>query len=210
MFLMYFQKGGWVMYPLAIFSVVALGLALERLYYFLRLRVNVHNWFQKFEGVSPSDGAALTQTLAELGKHPLRQVLTSLWRDRSLDRKDLEALAQEESEEQVQFLEKNLKPLSVIAILAPLLGLLGTVWGIMQAFMKTQDAAKIDPTLLAGGIWEALITTFVGLAIAIPTWAVYYYLSSRVDRQVFLLEFFSSRFIRWMHGRGLLSESEAA
>ena len=194
------------MYPLALFSIVALGLALERLYYYLRLKVNIPQWFDRFDKIPEGDGKAVVAQLGSLKNHPMKEILTSLWQERSLSRKDLEALAQEESEEQLQFLEKNLKSLSVIALLSPLVGLMGTVWGIMKAFMMTHDASKVDPTLLAGGIWEALITTFVGLAIAIPTWLIFYYLSSRVDRQVFLMEFFSSRFIRWMHQRGFLTE----
>lgn len=195
------------MYPLVVFSIVALGLALERLYYFIRLKINIHQWFDQLGKTPEGDTQAVDSQLDSLKKHPMKQVLASLWHERDLSRKDLEALAAEESEEQLQYLEKNLKPLSVIAILSPLVGLLGTVWGIMKAFAKTHDATQVDPTLLAGGIWEALITTFVGLAIAIPTWLVYYYFSSRVDRQVFLMEFFSSRFIRWMHQRGFLTES---
>ena len=194
------------MYPLVLFSIVALGLALERLIYFVRLKVNIHQWFETLETTTKGDSQEVESQIESLKKHPIKNVLSSLWKERTLGRKDLEALAQEESEEQLQFLEQNLKPLSVIAILAPLVGLLGTVWGIMKAFMRTHDAANVDPTLLAGGIWEALITTFVGLAIAIPTWAIYYYFTSRVDRQVFLMEFFSSRFLRWMHQKGYLAE----
>lgn len=195
------------MYPLVVFSIVALGLALERLYYFIRLKINIHQWFDNLAQTPDGDSRAVDSQLGSLDNHPMKQILASLWHERGLSRKDLEALATEESEEQLQYLEKNLKPLSVIAILSPLVGLLGTVWGIMKAFSKTHDAAQVDPTLLAGGIWEALITTFVGLAIAIPTWLIYYYFSSQVDRQVFLMEFFSSRFIRWMHQRGFLTES---
>lgn len=195
------------MVPLILFSLVAMGLILERLQYFLRLKVDLHGWFEGLSRIPGGDSKALPEYLQKLKKHPLKNILTSLWTDRNLGRSDLEALAQEEAEEKLQDLERNLKPLSVIAILSPLLGLLGTVLGIMRAFMETQDAGRVDPTLLASGIWQALITTFFGLAIAIPVWLLYYYFTSRVDRQVFLMEFFSSRFLRWMQQKGFVTDA---
>lgn len=187
------------MYPLLVFSIVALGLALERFWFYRRLRVDVNDWFEQLtKHTATAVGTSFEKLVELLKKHPLRIFLNKIWQHRELSREDLSAYAQEEAEAQLQSLEKNLKPLSVIATLAPLLGLLGTVLGIMKAFLKTHEATQVDPTLLAGGIWEALITTFVGLAIAIPTWAVYYYFSSQVERQAFHLEYFGSRFVRWV------------
>lgn len=195
----YFQKGGWVMYPLLIFSIVALGLSLERLWFYRCLKVKIETWFDKLTGHAPKAvGNSFEKLLPLLKSHPVRTFLLKIWQHRDLSREELNALAFEEAEAQLQDLEKNLKPLSVIATLAPLVGLLGTVLGIMKAFLKTNEAAQVDPTLLAGGIWEALITTFVGLAIAIPTWALYYYFSAKVERQAFHLEYFGSRFVRWI------------
>ncbi len=179
------------MYPLALLSIVALGLALERLFYYRRLRSDPHVWFQKMN-FPPSPNF-----LAGLKNHPLAVVLKSLWEQKSqVSKKDLEAIAQEEAEHEIHGLEKNLKALGVIAVLCPLIGLLGTVWGIMKAFHQTAEATQVNPAQLAGGIWEALITTFVGLAIAIPTWAIYYFFEHRMNRTAFQLEFFSSRFLR--------------
>lgn len=202
----YFQKGGPIMYPLLVFSIVALGLILERFFYYLRLRVNVHQWFDSFAKNRQVGDEEIEAQLEKLQKHPLRRIFKAIWVDKNLSRKDLEALAQEEVEEQVEDLEKNLKPLSVIAILSPLLGLLGTVLGIMNAFEKVYSVKKLDQIQLAGGIWEALITTFTGLCIALPIWMAYHYFISRVERQVFLMEFFSSRFIRSLHQRGFLND----
>ncbi|SDH22136.1 MotA/TolQ/ExbB proton channel family protein [Roseospirillum parvum] len=76
-----------------------------------------------------------------------------------------------------------LKPLEVIAALAPLLGLFGTVLGMIEAFRKLEGAgARVDPALLSGGIWEALLTTAVGLAVAMPTLAALSWLDRRVER----------------------------
>lgn len=187
----YFQKGGWIMYPLALLSLFALGFVLERWQYFRRLNTDPHLWFQSLKFPLQKD------FLTGLKNHPLASVLKAMWAERDrLSPKELESLAQEEAEYEIHGLEKNLKALGVIAVLSPLLGLLGTVWGIMKAFHQTAEATQVDPTRLAGGIWEALITTFVGLSIAIPTWALYYYFENRLNRTAFQLEFFSSRFLR--------------
>lgn len=194
----YIQKGGFLLIPLMLFSVVALGLILERLNYFRKLKADVHGWFLSLVYGNSAISQVLPEAFDTLGNHPIKGVLFALWQERSLSRQDLEALAREEAERELQLLERNLKPLGVIAILSPLLGLLGTVWGIMKAFHETAGGSHVEPTLLAGGIWEALITTFVGLAIAIPSWLAYYYFESKVNKFAFQLEFYSSRFLRYL------------
>lgn len=84
---------------------------------------------------------------------------------------------------EVQRFESWLRPLGALAQLSPLLGLLGTVLGMIQAFMDIQSAkGDVDPALLAGGIWEALLTTAAGLIIAIPARAALYFFEGEIDR----------------------------
>lgn len=202
MFWFYFEKGGYLMYPLFLCSIAALGLALERVYYFLKIRCDVYAWF---EGLTAKAGAGdLESELAASSRNPVRRVLSDIWLHRRLDREDLEALAQESAEEQLHRLQRNLKALGVLATICPLIGLLGTVLGIMKAFLKTAEAGAVEPALLAGGIYEALITTIAGLAISIPAWAFYYYFENRVDHYVFQMESYSSRFLRLLHQREFL------
>ena len=79
-------------------------------------------------------------------------------------------------------LEKNLRGLGIIAHISPLLGLLGTVTGMIKCFMKIQElGGRVDAQVLAGGIWEALITTAAGLSIAIPAIIFYHYFEGKVD-----------------------------
>lgn len=88
--------------------------------------------------------------------------------------------------EVLEALRGFLRPLEVIASLAPLLGLFGTVLGMIEAFRKLSEAGnKVDPSILSGGIWEALLTTAVGLAVAIPAVAALNWLERRVDRVAF-------------------------
>jgi biopolymer transport protein ExbB len=193
MILDYFQKGGMLMYPLLLCSLFALTLIMERFFYYRKFKINLGSWFDDL--IKKPD--QINQKLQNY-PHPVSRVLEEINQNQESDKKDLEIIAQESAEKELQKLQRNLKPLGVIATLAPLIGLLGTVMGIMKAFLKTAESGKVDPTLLAGGIWEALITTCAGLIIAIPCWAFYYYFESRVDRLTFLMEYFSSRFLRFL------------
>ncbi|MCB9916594.1 MAG: MotA/TolQ/ExbB proton channel family protein [Planctomycetes bacterium] len=100
-----------------------------------------------------------------------------------------ERAAEDAGRREVRRLTGGLRPLVVVAMIAPLLGLLGTVWGMILAFTRiAQEDGLGRPELLAGGISQALITTAAGLAVAIPTQALYYYFRARIDRFARLVE----------------------
>ena len=89
----------------------------------------------------------------------------------------------------IQDLEKNVDILGIISHTAPLLGLLGTVMGMIRAFMRIEElAGRVNASVLAGGIWEALLTTAFGLMVAIPSFIMYHYFNRRADDYMLLLE----------------------
>jgi len=175
--------GGPMMVPIALCSVVALAFAVER---WLRLRSSMLGT----GGFAPVLVAAVREGGAERGAElctsktsPLARVMKPAltgWRLPFLER---EKVVEDAGQREVRRLSANLKPLVVVAMIAPLLGLLGTVWGMILAFstIAAQDGLG-KPAMLADGISQALITTAAGLAIAIPTQAIYYYLKGRVER----------------------------
>jgi len=89
---------------------------------------------------------------------------------------------------QIRRIEKGLSWLALIASIEPLLGLTGTVTGMMKAFMVIEKSTSVNPSMLAGGIWEALITTAAGLLVAIPIHIGHHYLENRADDIAFLLK----------------------
>ena len=107
-------------------------------------------------------------------------------------RQEIREAIEDASIHEVPRLEKNLPVLATVAHIAPLLGLLGTVTGMVQAFQVIQSKASsvnpVNPGDLAGGIWQALLTTVFGLCVAIPTFVAYNYLVSRVDGFVLDME----------------------
>jgi len=175
--------GGPVMVPLGVCSVVALAYAVER---WIRLQPRLLG--------TRAFGAELVSTVRERGVEPGRALCsersTPLARvlDAGLARSEGPTLEREKAVEdsgarEVKRLSANLQPLVVVAVIAPLLGLFGTVWGMIEAFsnIALEDGLG-NPELLASGISQALITTAAGLAIAIPTQAVYYFLRGRIER----------------------------
>ena len=115
--------------------------------------------------------------------HPGARIVLVTINAQKLSEEDKENQISIEGEKELRNLEFLLKPLEVISNIAPLLGLLGTVIGMINAFSKLEEAgSRVDPAILAGGIWEALLTTAFGLIVAIPALAAFYWLDGRVDK----------------------------
>ena len=193
------QAAGWPIWPLLACSVVALALIIERL---LSLRKHLvtpagllNQAIQASEVSLPSD-AVITQ----LEQHSaLGQVLASGWHALQISPQindvDLRYSMEVSGREVAHSLEKNLSALATIASAAPLLGLLGTVIGMIDIF-GSQAPGTSNPAQLAQGISMALYNTAFGLIVAIPTLMFWRYLRARVDAFVLELELDAERFIR--------------
>jgi len=181
-----FSQGGPVMLVLLIFSVTALAIILLKAYQFWTLRIHRTRFVDQVIELLEQGETIKAQKILEQRNHPVSEVLlttlsTALRHD--MDAKDRESEIQRVGSRVIRDMESWLRGLSSIAHLSPLLGLLGTVLGMIAAFMQLEAAgSQVHPALLAGGIWEALLTTAFGLAIAIPAMAAYHYLEGWVDR----------------------------
>lgn len=181
-----FQQGGPVMWVLLTLSVLAVAIILLKLFQFFR------SGLRRLDFVDPALSALQqgdhNNALAALQQQrsPVAQVMESALRcgaDPAMSAKDVEAEVSRVGSAQIRNLESWLRGLSSIAHLSPLLGLLGTVTGMIAAFMNLEAAGnRVDPSILSGGIWEALLTTAFGLTVAIPAMAAFYYLEGEVDR----------------------------
>lgn len=179
------KSGGPVMVPLGLCSVLGLAYMAER---WLRLRggsLGGGRFAKKLVAAVGEGGPGEALRVCEDNPTPLARIMaTGLRRleDPVLER---EKAVEDAGAREVRRLSANLRPLVVIAVIAPLLGLLGTVLGIIQAFTNVAYRSAIGrPELLAGGIAQALVTTAAGLIIAIPCQAAYYYFRGRIDRFV--------------------------
>jgi biopolymer transport protein ExbB len=182
------RAGGWMMGPIILFSVVAAAIILERL------------WTLQDRRVIPSDLTRRVWQLVEAGQvndqviEALRQnsalgkVLAAGLANRHRSREALMERLQDAGRHVVYELERFLNTLGTIAGVSPLLGLLGTVGGIIKSFNAITSGGMGDPRLLSGGIAQALVTTAAGLMVAIPSLIAYRYLRGRVDRIVIEIE----------------------
>ena len=182
------QAGGYFMWPIILCSVAAVGILLERLWTLQRKRVLPEELIKKVSQLAES-GQVNAKVIEALEKNsPLGRVMAAALANRDRGRDIMMERVQDTGRHVVHELERFLNSLGTIASISPLLGLLGTVTGIIRAFNAVMLGGMGDPRLLAGGISEALITTAGGLAVAIPSFIAYRYLRGKVERIVIEME----------------------
>lgn len=173
------------MFVLLALSVLAISIILLKLFQFYRSGIRHSDFIEP--ALSALQQKNIDRALHELQPQcsPVARVMESAIRcgsNPSMSVNDVEAEVSRVGSAQIRNLESWLRGLSSIAHLSPLLGLLGTVTGMISAFMKLEEAgSRVDPSILSGGIWEALMTTAFGLTVAIPAMAAFYYLEGEVD-----------------------------
>ncbi len=166
-------------------SILAVAIILLKLFQFFRSGLHRLDFVDPaLAALQKGDHNSALNTLKQQ-RSPVACVMESAIRcgaDPTMSAKDVEAEVSRIGSAQIRNLESWLRSLSSIAHLSPLLGLLGTVTGMIVAFMNLEAAgSRVDPSILSGGIWEALLTTAFGLTVAIPAMAAFYYLEGEVD-----------------------------
>jgi biopolymer transport protein ExbB len=179
----FLSKGGVLVVPILLCSVLALAIFLERLIRFARLRIGGNGLVQKIARHVKNGEDQQAYELAGKSNTPMGRILANAMEVKDQDRETLETVLVHATDEEVRGLSRYLQALATIGNIAPLLGLLGTVLGMIKAFMVIQQmGGKVNAAVLAGGIWEAMLTTALGLAVALPTIVAHSYLVARVDR----------------------------
>ena len=201
------RAGGPFMAPIILCSIAAVGILLERLWTLQRKRVLPEDLIKKLS--SFAEGGQVTPKIIEaLEKNsPLGRVLAAALANRDRGREIMMERVEDTGRHVIHELERFLNSLGTIASIAPLLGLLGTVTGIIRAFNAVMLGGMGDPRLLAGGISEALITTAGGLAVAIPSLIAYRYLRGKVEGIVIDMEKIA---VKFADSLGATPQAEAA
>ena len=175
-------RGGILMVPIIFCSILSLAIIIERVISLNRAQIDREEFMGSIDDVLRRNKILEAIGICEKSKGPIPRVLKAgiLKHDRSHE--EIKEAVEDASSFEVPYLEKYLAILVTIATIAPLLGLLGTVTGLIRAFMVIQlKGGLVNPGDLAKGIWEALITTVAGLVVAIPTYIAYNYFVSRVN-----------------------------
>lgn len=199
------ERGGPVMAALLFLSVVAVAIVLVKLYQFSASGMRRTDFIEPALAMARDGAYDKAEQFLVHTHSPVARVMEATVRtlaDRTMTPADREAEITRVGSAELRNLESFLRSLDLIANLSPLLGLLGTVMGMIKAFARLEEAGtKVDPGLLAGGIWEALLTTAVGLIIAIPALAAFHLLQSEVDKVRSTMTDLTTRMIT-RHGRG--------
>jgi len=192
--------GGWVMVPIVACSVVAMAIILERLWALRRRRVMPQNLVTQIWQMHIKGGLtnAHIQTLRQ--GSPLGRVLAAGLLNRMHSREVMKESIEEVGRQVVLELERYLNTLGTIASVAPLLGLLGTVLGMIKVFTAIVSAGVGNPGILAGGISEALITTAAGLIVAIPSLMFHRFFTGKVNELVIGMEEQALKMVEVIHG----------
>ncbi len=176
----------WV---LLLASAVAMAVFLERVLHYHRAQINSTEFLSGVRNVVRRDNIVEAISICEATPGPVARLVKTAILNRDRGREMVREAVEDAGLIEVPRLEEKLNLLATIAQIAPLLGLLGTVFGFIRVFSELQKAGlTANASQLAGGIWEALISTAVGLAVAIPCYAAYNYLVSRVNAIVLDME----------------------
>jgi biopolymer transport protein ExbB len=188
------KAGGPFMVPIIVCSIAAVGILLERLWTLQRKRVLPQDLIKRVTELADRNQVTPKVIEALEKNSPLGRVLAAALANRDRGREIMMERVEDTGRHVVHELERFLNSLGTIASISPLLGLLGTVTGIIRAFNAVMLGGMGDPRLLAGGISEALITTAGGLAVAIPSFIAYRYLRGKVERIVIDMEKIAVKF----------------
>lgn len=180
-----FLKGGYIMWFILISSIIGLAVVIDRFIVLRKAKINVPAFMVRIRGfIKKKDiSGAISYCMQE--KSPVANIVRKGLKKYKYGHDRVKDAIENAGSQEISKLEKGLPVLASVAGIAPLLGFLGTVTGMIQAFMTIQDlAGAANPSDLAGGIWEALITTAFGLIVGIPALALYNYFLSSVKKLV--------------------------
>ncbi len=181
MFITLLMKGGPVMIPIILGSIIALAIILERAWTLWRIRLNIPQFAHEiFLYLERGQFQKALERCAKV-RHPIADVFKLGILNRDLRREEVESMMEREGDEQIQSLERYLGALIIIIGVEPMLGFLGTIIGLIRAFMAWEHLGpNITVSALAAGIYQAMITTAAGLSVAIPSYIIYHLIVGKI------------------------------
>jgi biopolymer transport protein ExbB len=190
-----FKKGGPVMYPILFCSILSLAIILERAYNLRKKKVIPPTFLENLRKYWYRNEPEKAILLCEEHNVSLARVIKAGLLRYKYGPTAVEKAIEGAGEHESSLLISNLRILGAIGSIAPMLGFLGTVTGMIRAFNVISESGTGNPSLVASGISEALITTAAGLIVGIPALAGYYYFRGRVEKYIYLMEEISLEFV---------------
>ncbi len=191
----YVFKGGLFMYPILLCSVVSLAIFFEKLRVLQRRRVIPPDFLVEFEHLLRAEKVGPALELCKKIDVPISRILAGGIKNYGRPREVVKELIEEVGKREAAYLEKYVEGLATIANVATLLGLLGTIAGMIKIFGVIAQQELVNPSVLAGGISEALYTTGAGLSVAIPTLVFYRIITGKADALILEMEEYCLRMV---------------
>ena len=196
MFVSLIIKGGPIMIPIILLSIVGLALILERFWTLWRIRLDIPNFSQEIFLYLERGHFQRALERCEKVRHPIADVFKLGILNRALKRDEIEKMMEREGDEQVQYLERYLGALLIIVGVEPMLGFLGTIVGLIQAFMTWEQlGSNITVSALAAGIYQAMITTAAGLSVAIPCFVIYHLFVGKIKNHAQEISYYGNELL---------------
>lgn len=195
-----FQQGGIIMYPLFVCSVLALGIAIERGFSLRRQRIMRPEIVSVIENIGGPEDVGLAHSVCGRFEGPFAHVVRAGLDNRELSIDEIRESILDQGRQEMGNLQRGLVVLETVASISPLLGLLGTVLGMIKVFQEISEVGVGKGNLLAGGIAEAILTTAAGLFIAIPTVVFFNYFTAKAESLVLEIEKHSNTLLKKLRG----------
>jgi len=196
MFFSLIIKGGSIMIPIILLSIAGLAIILERLWTLWKIRLDIPEFARQVFLLLQKGQSQRALELCETVRHPIADVFKLGILNRTLKREEIESMMEREGEEQIQYLEQYLGALIIIIGVEPMLGFLGTIVGLIKAFMAWEQlGSNITVGALAAGIYQAMITTAAGLIVAIPYYVLYHLIVGKIKSHAQEMTYYGNELI---------------
>jgi len=196
------SAGGPVIWPIILCSIFAFAIILEKFWYLQKIKIDTQEFLNTILDKMKRHQVKEALEACDKTASPISRILKAGILKYDRPRPQIIEAIEDASLYEIPGIEKNLNALATIAHVAPLLGLLGTVTGMVRVFQmiqaKSASMYPLSPADLAGGVWEALLTTVAGLIVAIPVFVAYNYLVSRINRFILEMEKASTELVNFL------------
>ncbi len=192
----FLSKGGFMMYPLLLSSIIGLSIMVEKMISLRRKKVIIPEIVNVLDNLKNYDDIELANSICKKHKGSFANIIQVGLNNKDLSKEEIKEVLNDHGRQEVFALEKGLGILETIAGISPLMGLLGTVIGILRVFDVIRVKGMGQANMMAGGISEALITTIAGLVIGIPALIVYNYYTNKAEGLILEIEKHSSALLR--------------
>ncbi len=196
------------MYPIFFCSLLAIAIFFERMFYLKSVKTSTRKFSNRISDLIRKGNINFAITACRKNYSPISQIILSALLKYGSSREEIKETIEDTANNEVTVLEKNLPILATVGNITPLLGLLGTVFGMIKGFQVISALGVGNPEALAAAISEALLTTAFGLSVAIPTIVAYNYLIHRVDRQIKEMELISVEILELLTTKREINEED--